>query len=252
LVAEIPILNNIHIHGRFHKLVLGSPELALLSKPGQFLHLQVADSIQPLLRRPFSIYKTTKTSVEILYEVIGLGTEILSKRKAGELINSHGPLGNSFSESLTNKKPLLVGGGIGIAPLLFLGERLIAGGLEPEAILGFRTVDDIVGTEDFEQAGIKCQITTNDGSYGLKGFVTDAMDSFLDSDHKVFCCGPVPMLAAISDLSSQRGTECEVSIHNFMGCGFGACLGCVFPTEDGYKRVCKDGPVFDSKNLVFG
>ncbi len=189
--------------------------------------------------------------MDILYEVIGEGTHILSLRSKGEYISCHGPLGNWFSDDLSGKHPVLVGGGIGVAPLLFFGERLLEKSHTMEVILGYRSHDDVIGVEDFSQSGMNVEIATNDGSYGYKGFVTDLLKDLLHKDHKVFACGPIPMLKAVSGLCSQHEVACDVSIHNFMGCGFGACLGCVFPTQKGYQRVCKDGPVFNASHLIF-
>ncbi len=251
MIQECLIHENRHLKGRFYILTLNNERIAREAQPGQFLHIQVQPSIHPLLRRPFSIYRLKDSFVDILYEVIGEGTHILSLRGKGEYINCHGPLGNWFSEDLTGKSPLLVGGGIGIAPLLFFGERLLETSHTMELVLGYRSDDDVIGLEDFSQSGMELEVTTNDGSYGHKGFVTDLLKDKLHPDHKVFACGPIPMLKAVSDLCSQKGIPCDVSIHNFMGCGFGVCLGCVFPSHKGYQRVCKDGPVFNASDLIF-
>lgn len=250
-INDLVIQENRAIKNRFYKLILESEEIALHAQPGQFLHLQVQHSIHPLLRRPFSINRIRDRFVEILYEVIGDGTRILSERKKGEIINCHGPLGNSFSEDFPGGKALLVGGGIGTAPLLFLGERLLKKHKQVETLLGYRSLEDVVGEENFIQIGLKPMINTDDGTYGVKGFVTDLLETHLKKDFKVFTCGPIPMLAAVSNICLRKQVSCEVSIHNFMGCGFGVCLGCVFPTKSGFKRVCKEGPIFDGQDLVF-
>ncbi|MDH4129778.1 MAG: dihydroorotate dehydrogenase electron transfer subunit, partial [Spirochaetota bacterium] len=248
-IKELIIHENKLIKNRFYRLVMESEEIALKAQPGQFLHIQVQKSLYPLLRRPFSIYRINGKYIEILYERVGEGTSILSQRHVGEILNCHGPLGNSYSCDINDKTPLLVGGGIGIAPLLFLGERFLNKSVD--VILGYRSLQDVIGEEDFINIGLKPTVTTNDGTYGIKGFVTDVLKNKLKENHVVFACGPIPMLKAVANICNSKGNKCEISIHNFMGCGFGVCLGCVFPTKDGLKRVCKDGPIFDSKDLIF-
>lgn len=249
--VKLKIKENQHLHGRFYKLIFESDEMAPLSKPGQFVHIKITETKHPLLRRPFSIYQVIDNQIEILYEVIGEGTKLLSEKLAGDNLDVLGPLGNHFLEDEKPGDPILVGGGIGIAPLLFLGNDLLKRNIKPKAILGFRSNSDIVCVDDFLSAGIEVFIATNDGSVGTKGFVTDLLKDKINSESKVYTCGPMPMLSAVSEICIDKSVECEVSIHNFMGCGFGACLGCVFPSENGYKRVCKDGPVFQAKELKF-
>jgi dihydroorotate dehydrogenase electron transfer subunit len=249
LVKKLPIVSNTFIKGRFYKLILLSDEDY---NPGQFIHIRVNDSIDPLLRRPFSIYSVKHDYIELLYEVIGKGTLSLSKRRADELLDVVGPLGNSFSDDIGDKKPLLVGGGIGVAPLFFLAERLISKGYSPRVILGYRSYDDIIAVDDFINIGIDPVIVTDDGSYGHRGLVTGILGEYIDSDTMIFSCGPMPMLGSVSSIVYDSGIRCELSLHNFMGCGFGVCLGCVIMSPHGYKRVCKDGPIFSFDQISIG
>ncbi len=250
-MINLLVKENIHIKGRFYRLIFQCEELASQAKPGHFLHIKVNDSIQPLLRRPFCVNRVRKSHVEILFEVVGEGTEILSRTKAGETLSAYGPLGNGFSENISGKKALLVAGGIGVAPLLFLGESLLAKQFQVEVLLGFQTHQDVIAEADFAQLGVKPEITTDDGSYGRKGLVTDLLKNKLDKNAHVFACGPVPMLKSVSEHCIADDVPCEVSIHNYMACGLGVCLGCVFPTKNGYKKVCEDGPVFNAIDLIF-
>ncbi len=249
---EYKIIKNEHLKNRFYRMIIQSHEIASQAEPGQFIHIQVENTIHPILRRPFSIYRTESTLIEILYEVIGEGTQILAQKQRGMYINTLGPLGNSFSYKQPIKKALLIGGGIGNAPLLFLGERLLAKGIPVDVILGYRSKNDVVADDDFIIYGMKPIITTDDGTCGMKGNVIAPLKDILTSDHTIFACGPIPMLKAVNDYSISTGNPCEVSIHNHMGCGFGVCLGCVFPSQKGYVRVCKEGPIFNGKELVFG
>ncbi len=249
LVRKLTIVSNILIKARFYKLTLLSDADYY---PGQFIHIRVSDSIDPFLRRPFSIYRLNNDHIEVLYEVVGKGTLALSKRKDGELLDVVGPLGNSFTYDIGNYYPLLVGGGIGVAPLFFLAETLVNKGHNPKVILGYRSYDEIIALDDFISIGLDPVVVTDDGSYGCKGFVSDFIEDYLNNSTMIFTCGPLPMLSVVSKIAYDSAIACELSLHSFMGCGFGVCLGCVIESPDGYKRICKDGPIFTSDQVVIG
>jgi dihydroorotate dehydrogenase electron transfer subunit len=199
-----------------------------------------------------------------LYELKGIGTKGLSLSKPGEYLDVIGPLGNGFDfrKPLTaNRKPILVAGGMGVAPLLFLAEKLVNGpwtmdhGQKPIILMGTKTKKQILCEKEFKQLGFDVKIATDDGSFGFKGKVTDLLDDFLLTENPqpltVFSCGPRPMLKELSRIASSQNIPAQVSLEEHMACGIGACLGCVVKTTYGYKRVCKDGPVFVAQDLVW-
>lgn len=211
-------------------------------KPGQFVNIK----LEPyFLRRPISICDVNDDVLTLVYKAVGEGTKTLSKMKEGSLDLLIG-LGNGYELSKSEGKPLLVGGGAGIPPLYFLAKQLRDQGKEVSVILGFNKKEEIFMEEDFKALGCKVIVTTADGSYGIKGFVSDAMK---DMDYTYFyTCGPLPMLKAVYGLCRTEG---EFSFEERMGCGFGACMGCSIKVKDGYKRVCKEGPVFERKEILW-
>ncbi len=211
-------------------------------KPGQFLSLSVPGFF---LRRPVSIYDTDGSSVTILYKVVGQGTAAMAGWKSGDRTDVLLPLGQGYDLTKAGPRPLLVGGGVGIPPLYYLAKELQKEGRKVTALLGFRNKEEVICREAFEELGCRVVITTEDGSYGTAGFVTDA----LPSDHSFFySCGPLPMLKALVRVAETDG---QVSLEERMGCGFGACMGCSIETASGAKRICKDGPVFDQGELLW-
>ena len=221
-----------------------------MTMPGQFVHIKVSDRMDPLLRRPISICRIDpkQSRFTIVYRADGKGTSILSEKKPVEQVDVLGPLGNGFPVEEVNKggKALLIGGGIGIPPLLQLSRDLKAKGVEVQHILGFRTEADIFYEQQFAELG-ETIITTEDGSYGSRGFVTDVSD-FQNSD-VVYSCGPTPMLKAVKE--KYKGKKIFISLEERMGCGIGACFACVCRTpENGYRKICSDGPVFRSEEVV--
>lgn len=224
-------------------------EMAGSARPGQFLEIKTGNS--PLLRKPISIFEVNKSegTLSILYQVKGEGTRNLSKYQKGQEIDLMGPLGHGFTVDHQNKKCLLVGGGIGIAPLYDLGQKLKEAGNEVEIVLGFGSQDLAYAIEYFEKLG-KVSIATMDGSLGKKGTVASILDKYdFGQVSKVYACGPEPMLKYLKSL--EDAVDMELSLEAYMGCGLGACLSCVCKTTDGeYKRVCKEGPVFNSKEVA--
>ncbi len=230
--------------------------------PGQFVTLRLPKESSPLLRRPFSIHRLIKNNgelkgIEILYKAVGEFTRKLSHTAAGERIDMLGPLGKGFTVSAAIKSAALVAGGIGVAPMVFLADRLIHEGISPTqtiVCLGGRSADDVLCDTDFQTMALKTRITTENGSIGEKGLVTDALSNWL-KDHQpdmIYACGPMPMLGAVSAIAKQKNMPCEVSIETIMACGVGACLGCAIKDTqhaEGYGHVCIDGPVFNAARL---
>ena len=232
-------------------ITLAAPELARACRPGQFLLVRVGSGHDPLLRRPISICTVERQQglVKLLYKVQGRGTALLAKTKSGSLIDVIGPLGNGFNLVDKHASVLIVGGGIGAAPLYLLAQELQAQGISVEVMLGARGAKDLLLVPEFQQLGIKVQVATDDGSVGEKGLVTALLPSRLTMVQKIYTCGPMPMMKAITTLAAQHQVPTEVSLEERMGCGVGACLACVCRIKatdgSGYKRVCVDGPVFD-------
>lgn len=221
--------------------------------PGQFVEVRVDNSPSTFLRRPISINNVDYDHNELwlLVAVVGDGTRQLQKLQKGNRLNCVLPLGNSFTMPTdSTQKVLLVGGGVGVAPLLYFGKRIKAMGGEPTFLLGARSAKDVLERELFEQVG-RVLITTEDGSEGEKGFVTN--HSVLAQEHfdHISTCGPKPMMMAVARYAFKNDIECEVSLENKMACGVGACLCCVEKTVEGNKCVCKEGPVMNIKKLTW-
>jgi dihydroorotate dehydrogenase electron transfer subunit len=238
------------------RLTFLSPRIAAAAGPGQFVMVRVGSGKDPLLRRPFSIHRVgLDGSVQIYFKVVGRGTAMLASAREGDELSILGPLGNGFR--LTDTPACLVGGGLGIAPMLFLADRLSSReadrGLD-RIILGGRTsaeVEPLVA--DFETTGIAITAATDDGSFGQHGFVTAAFATLCFPENcTVYCCGPEPMMASMALLSREKKLSCQVSVESVMACGMGACLGCSRPARNGeYVHVCLDGPVFDAEDMAW-
>ena len=221
--------------------------------PGQFVEVRVDNSPSTFLRRPISINNVDydRNELWLLVAAVGDGTRQLQKLQKGDRLNCMLPLGNSFTMPTDNaQKVLLVGGGVGVAPLLYFGKRIKAMGGEPTFLLGARSAKDVLERELFEHVG-RGLITTEDGSEGEKGFVTN--HSVLAQEHfdRISTCGPKPMMMAVARYAFKNDIECEVSLENKMACGVGACLCCVEKTVEGNKCVCKEGPVMNIKKLTW-
>ena len=214
-----------------------------ITASGQFINIKL-DGLY--LRRPISVYDRDEESVTIIYKVVGKGTEQMRAMKVGETLDVLTGLGNGYDLSVSGDRPLLLGGGVGVPPMYMLAKMLIAEGKRVSVILGFNTKNEVFCEEDFRALGCDVTVTTVDGSYGTKGFVTDAMK---DMDYTYFyTCGPEPMLRAIYRASVTEG---QFSFEERMGCGFGACMGCSCKTVTGYKRICKDGPVLRKEEILW-
>ncbi len=218
--------------------------------PGQFVQVRVDGSSTTYLRRPISVYYVdyAKQELWLLVQMVGDGTKTLAATPVDSFINVMLPLGNPFSmPQEPQAKLLLVGGGVGIAPLLYLGKVLKEKGFQPQFLLGGRKASDMVQIEAYEQFG-PVYITTEDGSLGEKGFVTQH-SVFENRPDVIYCCGPKPMMQAVARYATENGVFCELSLENTMACGLGACLCCVEDTRDGHQCVCQEGPVFNLNQL---
>ena len=214
-----------------------------ISASGQFINIKL-DGLY--LRRPISVYDCDDEAVTIIYKVVGKGTEQMKKMCVGRTLDVLTGLGNGYDLSVAGDKPLLIGGGVGVPPMYLLAKKLIAMGKSVSVVLGFNTKSEVFCEEDFKAIGCQVTVTTVDGSYGVKGFVTDAMK---DIDYSYFyTCGPEPMLKAIYNGSKTSG---QFSFEERMGCGFGACMGCSCKTLYGNKRICKDGPVLVKEEIIW-
>lgn len=250
---KVRIISNQRLRDDYWHLEFESGEIAKNALPGQFVNLKVSADQSPLLRRPISIHQVKGNKVKLFYEVLGPGTQILSTRKPGESLDLIGPLGNGFSYSKLKKnlkpKNILVAGGMGVAPLVFLAQKLD----RPLVVIGARVKAQILCVAEFKALGCRMELATDDGSIGFKGKVTDLLNIILAQDKAahIFACGPALMLQAVSRVASDHQINAQLSLESHMACGVGACLGCVVSTKSGYRRVCKDGPVFLSQELVW-
>ena len=218
--------------------------------PGQFVQVRVDGSPSTYLRRPISIHDVDlrQNEITLLVQQVGEGTRHLAAVKMGDIINMMLPLGNGFSFPERGEKCLLVGGGIGIAPLYYFAKVLNEKGIRPTLLLGGKSESDLLRLADYQKLG-ETYITTEDGSLGEKGFVTMHALWNQQSFDKIYVCGPKPMMKAVTKLAAEKNTWCEVSLENLMACGLGACLCCVEDTVDGHVCVCKEGPVFNTRRL---
>lgn len=235
------IIENVPVTDSVMKMKLEG-DTSAITRPGQFVNIKL-DGL--FLRRPISVCDVKGDVLTILYKVVGKGTEMMRDMKEGTLDILTG-LGNGYDLSLVGDKPLVIGGGVGVPPMYLLTKKLIEAGKTVTVILGFNTADEVFYEEEFKKLGADVIVTTVDGSYGIKGFVTDAMG---DLDYSHFCtCGPEAMLKAVSKASKTSG---QMSFEERMGCGFGACMGCSCETLTGYKRICKEGPVMMKEEILW-
>ena len=236
------IVSNEPIARDVYKMVLAG-DTSAITAPGQFINLQL-DGFY--LRRPISVCDYDDDSVTLLYKVVGGGTEAMSEMKSGDKVDALTGLGNGFNTAKSGDKPLLIGGGVGVPPMVNLCKVLLAEGKKPTVILGFNSAADVFYEAEFQALGVETVVTTADGSYGMKGFVTDAMKGLTYS--YFYTCGPEPMFRAIDKVATTSG---QYSFEERMGCGFGACMGCSCKTLTGYKRICKEGPVMEKEEILW-
>lgn len=269
LQNKTKILDNAKISEGYYKITLQAPLISRIAQPGQFITLRISDNYRPLLRRPFSIHSVSGKNlegagrIEVLYEVVGPGTELLSQKEPGDYLDVLGPLGKGFS-MFDTRYSILVGGGMGIAPLYFLAQRLIAGNTPASSagrqyarrntviLIGAKTKKELLCQKGFANLGCGVRISTDDGSAGFKGRVTDLLRIILRARHAterttIYACGPKAMLYCVSLIAGRQNIAAEVSLEEYMACGLGVCAGCEVKTKQGYQSVCKHGPVFDSR-----
>ena len=242
-IFDAEILSNEEIAEKIYRLTVNAPELAETARAGQFVQVKISDEFT--LRRPLGIASTLCEHVKIFYRVVGRGTETLSTKKASERLSILGALGNGYSPR--EGKVLLVGGGMGLAPLLCAAEKFSA-----DVLMGGRNQNEVIfWQEEFRPHTDKIFITTDDGSYARKGFAIDLLPDILAAENysAILTCGPEIMMRGVAKLAYEKNIPCEVSFEKRMACGLGACLSCSIDTVNGRKKVCKDGPIFDAKEV---
>lgn len=252
-ILDLTVTDNIRLHANYVLLKLTHAELLPAMLPGQFAEIKVDGSPSTFLRRPISINYVDRERNEVwfLIQLIGDGTRHLGQSAIGDKINVVMPLGNSFTTPANvSESVLLIGGGVGTAPMLYLGEQLLKKGCKPTFLLGARSANDLLQLDEFQKLG-EVYTTTEDGSMGEKGYVTQ--HSILSKLHfdRIYTCGPKPMMISVAKYAKENQIECEVSLENTMACGIGACLCCVENTKEGHLCVCKDGPVFNINKLLW-
>ena len=276
--VDAKILENREVGPQRYKMALFAPQIGRQARPGQFIHVRVSKSFPPLLRRPFSVHRAQGQKIEILYKVVGKGTEILSRKSKDEYLDILGPLGKGYrlpqkkkgqvqylkeSPSATSKFSdiILVAGGTGVASLLFLAESISLANPELSilVLIGAKNREELLSEGDFRRLGCRVEVATENGTRGYKGLASDLLQKYLPLSEDrpkpiVFACGPSEMLKIIGKISRKYRFPCQVSLEERLACGVGACLGCVVKAKGStytYKRVCKDGPVFDAGELIW-
>lgn len=237
------ILSNEKIAKDVYKMVLKG-DTSDIKYPGQFINIKIDDLY---LRRPISVCDYDENSISIIFKVVGHGTEKMAEMEVGKTLDILTGLGNGFFTDRSGENPLLVGGGVGTPPMYRLCKELIVEGKKPIVVLGFNSKEDVFYEEEFKKLGAEVYVSTVDGTYGTKGFVTDIIKT-LDGYTYHYACGPLPMLKALYNTADGDG---EYSFEERMGCGFGACMGCTVKVKDGFKRVCKDGPVLRKEEIIW-
>ena len=235
------ILSNTALTENVYKMVLKG-DVSHITAPGQFVNIKLEGLY---LRRPISVCDVSADTLTIIYKAVGKGTKQMSQMQSGTLDILTG-LGNGYDLTVAGEKPVLLGGGVGVPPMYLLAKKLIAAGKQVKVVLGFNTKSEVFYEDEFKTLGAEVAVTTVDGSYGIKGFVTDALK---DMEYSYFyTCGPEPMLKAVYKASATSG---QMSFEKRMGCGFGACMGCSCKTITGYKRICKEGPVMRKEEILW-
>ena len=237
------IVSNRRLAPNVFEMVLRG-DCSAVAAPGQFVNLRL-DGFY--LRRPISVCNVDGDALTLIYKVVGRGTEAMSRMQPGEQLDALVGLGNGYSLDECGDRPMLIGGGAGVPPMYLLARRLLARGADVTVVLGFNAREEIFYEEEFRALGAKVVVATADGSYGVRGFVTDAMKQ-LPAPSAVCACGPEPMLKAVYNAADVPG---QFSFESRMGCGFGACMGCTCKTKYGAKRICKDGPVLRREEIVW-
>lgn len=266
---RLRVTNHSECAHSWYRIAFDAPHFAAEAVPGQFFMVETGSGADPFLRRPMSLHRFVRdengnpTGFDLLYKVVGRGTELLSKVRVGETVGVFGPLGHGFSVVETASRHCLVVGGTGVAPMAALAEKLVLSGIKPTVLYGARTGAQIVCKQDFELLGADLALFTDDGSLGVKGMVTEGLDELPAaapdkerSGTAIYACGPHDMLAAVAGFAHRAGIPCQVSLEARMGCGLGACMSCAVRAaetgpggESRYLRVCLQGPVVDSRRV---
>jgi dihydroorotate dehydrogenase electron transfer subunit len=252
-IENAKILENKKISENAFHLKFYSPKIAKSAIPGQFIHIKVSDLHIPLWRRPFSVCRADKRAgiVEIMFDIRGEGTKILSGKKNGDELDIVGPLGKGFNTNGKYKTAILVAGGIGVPPIIFLNDRL---NINKIVFIGARNKKTLYGVKELKEKKCKVLTSTDDGNVGYKGFITDLVEDYLKSKErniKIFACGPNAMLRTLTRIAKNYNVECEVSLESVMSCATGICQGCPIRGMDKpYKLVCIEGPVFNSNEII--
>lgn len=233
---------NIKIAENTYKMVLGG-DCSGITASGQFVNIKLDGFF---LRRPISVCDYNDNELTLIYKVVGKGTEYMAELGVGEKLDILTGLGNGYDLSKSGNEPVLIGGGAGVPPMYNLCRKLVAEGKKPQVILGFNKENEVFFENEFKALGAEVTVTTADGSYGMKGFVTDALKNMKYT--YIYSCGPEPMLKAIYNTAETSG---QLSFEERMGCGFGACMGCSCATKYGNKRICKDGPVLEMEEIIW-
>ena len=244
-IMDYRILSNRRLADQVFEMKLEGDSRWIVN-PGQFLNVAIDNAY---LRRPISICDWDEQGLTLIYKTVGFGTGQMSQRQPGEMLNCLVGLGNGFTpQRVAAQRVVLAGGGVGVPPLYCLAKTCLRLGKQPEVVLGFASARDVFYVSEFEALGVKVHLCTDDGSAGMKGFVSDGMMAGDLCDLPYFACGPLPMLKAVFNVSHADG---QLSFEERMGCGFGACMGCSCRTLTGYKRICREGPVLDSGEVLW-
>ena len=251
-IEEAKVIGQWVLNANTKQIDLIAPRIAAEAVPGQFVNVQVSNRTAPLLRRPLGAAGVDKKQgvVRLIYRIVGEATRILADVCSGDVISVVGPLGHGFDRSA--KHPLLVGGGTGLAPLLYLAESMVDEGIKPDVLMGGRTADDLFWKDIYVDLVERMGLTTDDGSLGTPGTVMAELPLMLRRLHYdcVYVCGPVPMMKAVSAAVLEKGIKCQVSLEKYMGCGLGACLSCSCQGVGKRLKVCQDGPVFWAEEVA--
>lgn len=252
-LERVEVVANDRVAEGIGSLVLAAPRIAESIEPGQFVHLKVAEESAHILRRPFSVHRVVGERIEILYQVLGAGTRILSRTVPGTRLDAIGPVGRGWSVPAGAAHALVVAGGLGAAPFGMLVERLARAGVAVVVAQGAPTASRLVAADLFRDMARTYEVATDDGSEGETGFVTVLTRRLLAEERfdMVYVCGPEPMQRAVAAQVDEYGIPCEVSLERLMACGIGACLSCVVTTTEGLKRACVEGPVFDAHAVAW-
>jgi len=252
------ITRNERVSSEMYEIELVVPGISQESKPGQFVHVKLGNSVDPLLRRPLSLYDVDKTKgrITLLYKVVGKGTNLLTKANAGEFLDVMGPLGRGFSVSPESNNYVLVGGGVGIAPLVYLARELKQLHNNVTVLYGAENKEQLAAVPRLQGMDVNLWLATMDGSAGFKGLVTGLLKQKISSEKIdfIYTCGPEAMMALVTEIATGYNIQGEVSLEEYMACGVGACLGCarkLKSNDENYVKVCSDGPVFAINEVEF-